>query len=215
MKHTTILCSMLLAVMASCSSPAENPDAANMPAENTEATTEAAAPPEVDSATAAQNWMEFMTPGDMHKMMASYDGKWTADMTFWMAEGAPPQTSKGECEFKMIMGGRYQQGMYKSDMNGMPFEGISSMAYDNAKKMFVNTWQDNMGTGIMYGEGPYNEATKSMELKGKMIDPATKAEKSYREIWSYPDANTMVMEMYETPMGGKEYKSMEAKYTRS
>ena len=44
----------------------------------------------VDSATAMKAWMEFATPSDMHKMMASWNGEWTGEMTMWMANGAPP-----------------------------------------------------------------------------------------------------------------------------
>jgi hypothetical protein len=35
----------------------------------------------------------------------------------------------------------------------MPFEGISTLGYDNAKKTFFSTWIDNMGTGMMVMEG--------------------------------------------------------------
>lgn len=34
----------------------------------------------------------------------------------------------------MIFGGRYQLSNYKGNFMGMPFEGMSIMGYDNAKK---------------------------------------------------------------------------------
>lgn len=34
----------------------------------------------------------------------------------------------------------------------MPFEGISTLGYDNAKKTFFSTWIDNMGNRH-YGNG--------------------------------------------------------------
>jgi Protein of unknown function (DUF1579) len=46
----------------------------------------------------------------------------------------------------MILGGRYQQSTTKGSFNNMPFEGISLLGYDNAKKVFMNSWVDNMGT---------------------------------------------------------------------
>ena len=41
-------------------------------------------PPPVDSATMMKNAMDYMTPGDVHKMLASYSGKWSEEMTMWM-----------------------------------------------------------------------------------------------------------------------------------
>ena len=36
-----------------------------------------------------QKMMDAATPGDMHKMLASFDGTWDGQMTMWMAPGAP------------------------------------------------------------------------------------------------------------------------------
>ncbi|WP_374463569.1 hypothetical protein [Chryseobacterium sp.] len=33
----------------------------------------------VDSATAMKAWMEYSTPGEMHKMLAKSDGIWTGE----------------------------------------------------------------------------------------------------------------------------------------
>ena len=38
----------------------------------------------VDSATATKAWMDFATPGDMHKMLAKSDGEWNGANTTWM-----------------------------------------------------------------------------------------------------------------------------------
>jgi len=109
-------------------------------------------------------WMTYMTPGDMHKMLAESEGEWNEDITMWMVPGAPPTKSTATAVNKMILGGRYQQSMHTGSFNGMPFEGMSTLAYDNAKKVYFTTWIDNMSTGIMQMEGPWNESTKTMEL---------------------------------------------------
>ncbi|GAA4468737.1 hypothetical protein GCM10023093_26930 [Nemorincola caseinilytica] len=215
MKKTSIYLSLAAAslMMASCGNAPEKeaPATAEAPATVAEAP---AAPAPVDSATAMQNWMAYATPGDMHKMMAEEEGNWTAEITSWMAEGAPAQTSKGEAQYKMIMGGRYQQCMFKGDMGGMPFEGMSLSGYDNSKKVFMSTWVDNMGTGMMAMEGTYDAATKKLEMKGKGVDPSNNTECAMREVVTHTDAKHMTMEMYSTPQGGKEFKNMEIKYTK-
>jgi hypothetical protein len=170
--------------------------------------------PPMDSAAQMKAWESYMTPGDLHKWMASTDGKWTGEETSWMAPGAPPSgPNKVSVENKTILGGRYQESVYKGKMMGMDFEGHGMLAYDNAKKKFVNTWVDNMGTGVMVMEGPYDENTKTITLTGKMMDPSTGKDTEMREVLKIIDDKTQVMEMYCTK-DGKEFKNMEIKLAK-
>lgn len=162
-----------------------------------------ATPPMPDSATMMKNWQAYMTPGQPHQMIASWNGTWNGDVSMWMAPGAPPSKSTSTTTNKMALGGRYQISEHKGSFDGMPFEGMSTLAYDNAKKMFISTWIDNMGTGIMVVQGPWNEATKSMDLKGKMTDPNTGNDIDVRETFKVVDDNTQVMEMYCNGADGK------------
>jgi hypothetical protein len=162
---------------------------------------------------AMKAWMDYATPGPMQKMIAMADGNWKADMTFWMAPGAPPMTNTGSCTNKMIMGGRYQETRFTSTMDGQPFEGTGLLGYDNVRKVFVTTWIDNMGTGIMYLEGPWDEATRSITFTGNATDAVAGKALPVRQVVKWVDDNNQVMEMY-MMADGKEYKSMELKYTR-
>lgn len=170
----------------------------------------------VDSATAMKNWTEYATPGEMQKMLAKSDGNWTGETTMWMENGAKPMVSKSEATNKMMYGGRYQITNHKGDFMGMPFEGMSIVGYDNSKKKFVSTWIDNMGTGIMHSEGDWNPSTKSVEFKGKMTDASRPGKEcDFREVFTFVDDNTQKLEMYgPDSKTGKEYKTMEIKYSR-
>ena len=167
-----------------------------------------------DSATMMKNWQEYMTPGDMHKMMASWDGTWTGQITMWEKPDAPPTTSTGTAVNKMVMNGLYQESTHTGDMMGMPFEGHSTLAYDNAKKMFINTWIDNMGTGIMIMKGTWDAATNSMTMTGTTYEPGRGKDCDLREVFKVIDDNNTVMEMYGPGPDGKEMKMMEIKSTR-
>ncbi len=170
----------------------------------------------VDSATAMKTMMEAGTPGQHHAMLAKSDGKWTAETTMWMSPGAPPVTVKSSAVNKMLFDGRYQQTTFKGDFMGMPYEGSSITGYDNAKKTFFTTWMDNMSTGILNMEGTWDEASKTINFKGKMICPANGKECEMREIYKIVDDNTHIMEMYGPDMQtGKEYKNMEIKFVKS
>ena len=166
-----------------------------------------------DSASAMKMWMDYMVPGTFHKMLAKDEGSWTEETTFWMTPGAPPTTSSMSSENKMIMGGRYQQSIHKGTVNGMPFEGISTVGYDNAKKVFFSTWIDNMGTGLTYMEGKYNPVMKNITFLGKMVDPMSGKDKSVREVFTMIDDNNQTITMFYSA-NGKEYKSMEIHFKR-
>ncbi len=167
-----------------------------------------------DSATMMKNWQDYMTPGDMHKMMATWDGTWSGDITMWMAPGEPEQKTTSATVNKMIMNGLYQESTHTGEMMGMPFNGKSTVAYDNHEKQFVSTWIDNMGSGIMMMKGPWDETTKTITMKGTMTDPGTKMETAVKETFKVIDDNTQEMEMFVAMPDGSEFKTMNIKYTR-
>ncbi|MBP9213524.1 MAG: DUF1579 domain-containing protein [Chitinophagaceae bacterium] len=197
-------------LFAACNDASKTTDAAK-----TDSPTVAVFVP-VDSATAEKNWMAYMTPGDVHKMIVSWDGKWNTEMSSWMSPDAPPMKSTGTSINKSVLGGRYQESVHTSTMMGMSFEGHGTLGYDNAKKVFESTWIDNFGTGIIKLVGAWDDATKSITLVGKCVDPASGKECEMREIFKVVDENTHTMEMYsQNPKDGKEMKMMEMKFVRA
>ena len=162
-----------------------------------------------DSATVAKAWADYATPSKAHEMLAKDTGTWDAEMTFWMPESPEPQKATSVATYKMILDGKYQEGVFKGDMWGMPFEGRGTTAYDNASKQFITTWIDNMGTGMLVSRGQYDETSKTITFSGAMVDPVTGKEKKVKEIITYIDDNTQKMEMFDIDANGKEFKNME------
>ena len=168
----------------------------------------------IDSAMMDKYWKEGMTISEQHKMMAKSAGTWDGQVTMWMADGAPPMTSKSTTVTTSLYGGLYQQSKHSGDMMGMPFEGMSIMGYDNMKKEFFSTWIDNMGSGILVSTGQWDEASKKLTLTGTM-KCMNGQNANEREVFTMIDDNNQVLEMYgPDSKTGKEYKSMEIKYTR-
>jgi Protein of unknown function (DUF1579) len=170
--------------------------------------------PRPDSATMMKNWTTYMTPGEKHRLMAGWEGKWTGEVTIWPAPGAPPQKSTTTAVNKMVLNGLYMESEHKGSFDGMPFLGKGTMGFDNLRGVFVSTWIDNMGSGIMYLEGVPDEMGKAISLKGRMFDPALAVMTEVRETLRLINDNSQVMEMYHTLPGEKEMKVMEIKYTR-
>lgn len=159
-------------------------------------------------------WQTFMTPGDMHKNLASSAGNWKAEMTMWMAPGSEPTKSTVTAKNEMIMGGRYLESTFKGDFMGMPFEGTSTTGFDNGKKKFISTWIDNMGSGIMVSEGNWNAEKNRIEMSGKQTDPMTGKDLKVREHFTFNADGTQFMEMW-MEHDGKEFKAMEIRFIKA
>jgi hypothetical protein len=139
-------------------------------------------------------WQDYMTPGDMHKMLAKYDGTWNESVTVWMQPGAAPTNSNSTAVNQMILGGLYQESKITGSIMGMPFEGFSLLGYDKIKKTFTSTWLDN--------------------FKGSSLNPMSGKNMDEKEVVHYIDDNTQKVEMFmETPNG--EFKTMEINMTRA
>lgn len=159
-------------------------------------------------------WMDYMTPGDMHKWMSKHVGTWESEVTQWMDPTADPVKVKATDVITMSMDGRYQVGNYSSNIMGMPMMGQSTLAYDNAKKMFVSTWIDNLGTGIVMMSGNYDPATKTLTLKGTQTDPMSGQDSQIKQVNVFHDDDTYTFSMYGAGPDGSEMKFMEGTFKR-
>jgi hypothetical protein len=165
--------------------------------------------------------MEMAKPGENHKLLANGVGTWTYTVKFWMSPDAPPMESSGTAVAREVMGGRYFITDHSGKMQ-MPgpdgklmdaeFKGMSVEGYDNAKKKFVSSWIDNMGTGIMNSEGTYDAASKTLTYRAE-YEPMPGMKTKVRETVKLTDKDHHAFEFFED-RGGKEVKTMEIHYTR-
>ena len=160
-------------------------------------------------------WMKNAAPGDAHKVLDAFIGKWNHTVRWWMAPDAPPQESKGSNVNSWIMGGRYLQQVVNGQAMNQPFEGMGIIGYDNLRTEYVSIWIDNMGTGIMISTAQYEPETMTFMEKGSLADPMTgEKNRNFRGAWSIVDQNHFTYELFLTGPDGKEFKSMEIAYTR-
>ncbi|HOZ70065.1 MAG TPA: DUF1579 domain-containing protein [Chitinophagaceae bacterium] len=159
-------------------------------------------------------WQDFMTPGAMHKWLASHVGTWESEVQMWMDPAAPPTKSASTDVVTMSMNGLFQIGHFTSTMMGMPFQGQSTLGYDNAKKKFVLSWIDTFSSGMVIMNGDYDPATKTLSLSGVQTDPVTGKDSPIRQVNVYHDENSYTSSMYGAGPDGKEMKFMEGTYKR-
>ena len=169
----------------------------------------------IDAQTAEEikAYMDFVTPGAMHKWLASFEGTWEAYAISYM-DPVKPDTSKLTQTYSMILNGLYQEAKITGEMMGMPFEGRSWSGFDNAKKKFVMTWLDNVSSGTTYLTGDYDAASKTLNLKGTQTNPANGKDMRIREVLKMIDNDTYILTMYGDGPDGKEIKFMEGTFKR-
>jgi hypothetical protein len=160
-----------------------------------------------------KKWMDYSTPGKEHKEFAKRDGDWTYTNKMWMDPNAEPITYSGDVKFEMLLDGRYSQMVVTGKVMGMDYKGIGIDAYDNGKKNYISIWIDNFGTGVMYMEGNYDEASKMIIYTGKMYDPMAGKDTEVKETLKIIDDKNFELDMYNIS-NGKEIKSMEMKCTK-
>ena len=160
-----------------------------------------------------EKWLETIKLGDEHMMLAEDVGKYTYVSTFWMAPGSEPMTSKGTTVIEPIMEGRYFAENHEGSAMGMPFQGMSISGYDNVEKMYVSTWIDNMGTGIMKFTGQMNDDNQ-MVSNAKAVNPMTGDRETHKVvITQLDDGHQMDYYVLSAP-GADEFHSMKIVYTR-
>jgi hypothetical protein len=207
MKNLIAVLVMLLLFFVSCKKEVKT-EVGTVNAKDSIITTKPIAEEPVDSATEMKAWQDYAKPGEPHKLMTDEVGTWNCDMTFWYEPNGKPEKSSSVANVKMILGGRYQETNYQGKIMGQPFEGKSTLAYNNASKEYTTTFIDNMGTGMMVAMGKYDDKTKSIELKGEVVNPVNQKKTPFREIYTIVDPQTRKMEMFDVK-NGNEYKSME------
>ncbi len=158
-------------------------------------------------------YQKLAVPGTSHKVLARMAGIWDTNTVSWFEPGKPPVTSKGECEQKMLLDGRFLHQKFKGDMMGAAFTGIGITGYDNFKKRYVSVWLDSMSTGIFYFEGVATKDPQTIVMECRTEDPARGPVK-WRSVTKIMDEDTHLFEMYITDKSDKEQKMMEITYTR-
>ena len=170
----------------------------------------------MDAATQAMmaTWQAYASPNNNHKILDPLVGTWGHVVKWWMTPGNQPETSKGTSETTWMMGGRYLRNSVKGMSMGQPFEGTGFMGFDNGKQAYQTIWMDNMGTGMMIGEGTYDPGTKTLTDHGRFTDPMI-GQRSYRGVITFIDDDHHSYELYVADENGKEFRMMEIMYTRT
>lgn len=174
-----------------------------------------AQPDEAEMAKAMEAYMKLAAPGEQHKLLDPFIGKWkTATKIFMGGPGSPAMESVGTCENKWVLGGRFVYTEQKGTMMGQPFEGMGLTGFDKPRNMFVSMWADNQGTHLLTMKGMADPSGKtftyygemdeaSMNVYGRMVKYVTRVIDKDKHVFEITDLHA-----------GDNYKVVEITYTR-
>ena len=172
--------------------------------------------PAADMQEMMKKWTEVATPGEGHKLLEQFAGKWdTVTRMWWEGPGKPPSETKGSAETKWVLEGRFLLEEGSGQMMGMSYKSVSYLGFDNYKKRYIVSYLDNMGTAMYTGEGKFDQSNKVMTLFGKMDDCIMgERDKPVKYVTRIISKDKHVFEIYDEVGSPNEYKAVEVIYTR-
>lgn len=172
---------------------------------------EPAMSPEAAAEMAA--WEKASQPGPQHEALAAMAGEWDLDLTFWMEPGGEPMKTTATASRRMTFGGRFLEEEVTGNVMGEPFQGRAVTGYDNVTGKWWSTWIDNHTTGLMAGEGEWDEETNTGTFHFTASDPVSGEKRRVEGVTKIHSTDHEVHEMWEE-RGGERFKSMEIVYRR-
>lgn len=145
-------------------------------------------------------------------------GTWYYDLKYWAKEGAAPQVSSGTMINEIALGERFLSSKTALILNiggqNIPYEAVGFLGYDTAKKAYISVWLDTMRTGVMTGEGQYNEEKRTITEKGSFRHPLIEKEQAYRSEVQFIDDNTHKRTIFLIGRSKADFKVIEMEFQR-
>jgi len=158
-------------------------------------------------------------PGPEHKQLEAMAGAWNQEIKYWMERDKPPMVIKGNCESRMIMGGRFLSSECKSNAGGMTIESQVIIGFDRRHKKFTSVAFDSSATYYVAAAGPYDESRKAIVMSGEDFDPVLGGKQIYDFVIRVISPDQFVTEIIfkdEAHTEGKgDFKMVELTFTRA
>ena len=173
------------------------------------------APGAEELAAAMAKARRFTQPGEHHKALARFVGKWTTETRIFMA-GKPTPAEKGVAEFTWLMPGRWVKAETDGALMGQSMKTFMMIGYDNFKMSYVSTQVSNLDTAMTHAEGDMDPGGKALLLYGTLDEYTTgEHDKMVRYVWRFPSADRLVLEIHDLPIGENNTKVIEVTYSRA
>src|SRR5690554_879321 len=164
----------------------------------------------------AQNqdpWSVYMTPADVHTLFSKYTGNFKMEMTVGIGSSQPTVFTM-DSHHQMLLGGRFLEMKQQGDMMGVDYQCMTTLGFNTIDRQMALTTITNMGTGTLSLFGKWDKKDKSATLYGKLTNPVTKNIINVKQIISFPDKDTILIESFDQEGDKPEVKTVQYKFIR-
>lgn len=163
-----------------------------------------------------KKWKEVSTPGENHKKLDAFIGKWDVESKMWPGGPATaPVVDKGSTTYAWDLGGRFVKQEYDGMMMGMSMHGTGYTGYDNYAKKYIGVWMDNSSTSFFPMDGAFNKEGNVLTMYGKMDEWMTgEIGKNVKYVIRFLSKDKIVFEIHDLSLGEANTKMMEMTMTR-
>ena len=172
------------------------------------------APTQSEMAAMMAKAKRFTQPGDAHKQLERFLGKWTTE-TRMFAMGKPTPPEKGTADFSWLMSGRWLKMESIGTMMGLPAQAFMIIGYDNFKQSYVSTHLSNIDTAMTHAEGDMDPSGKTLISYGTLDEYLTgEHDKMVKYVWRFVSPTHLVLEVHDLPIGETNTKVVEITFRK-
>ena len=164
-----------------------------------------------------EKWQRYCAPGEEHGKLELFLGEWNTELRFTQSYGAMTSEAveKGTCTFRWLIEGLWVQSESKGTVLGMPVHSFMTIGYDRMKMSYVTSAVDSMNTYMLHSEGDFDPKGKVLITYGTLDEWITgEHDKMVKYVWRFVDADKIVFEVHDLPIGEENTKVVEITYTR-
>lgn len=158
-------------------------------------------------------WTRAWTPGKAHARLASRAGFWKLTTRTWGDPSEEPVVTETTAVREMVLGERVLREEVVGEVQGLEFQSLGYLGYDNVTRRWWNLWMDSLSTAPVFTTGTEDPEASVLELTGEYADPVTGATRPVRTVIRFVDYDTERFEWWET-RDGEEVKTMDVLYQR-
>jgi hypothetical protein len=159
-------------------------------------------------------WAQLSKPGPSHKLLSGFVGNWSVEVEFWSSADTKGEVSQGNSRIVEILGGRFLEEHFVGRLGSEGYAGLGIIGYDNGSRLFKSVWIDSLNTALTTSDGRFMADSNSFEFESKVYDPLASGEKVVRSSLVINSHDSYRFSMFTRDTQGREFKSLEMRYSR-
>lgn len=152
----------------------------------------------------------------MHHRIAQMVGEWEGVTQVWFDPSQPPASETAQCgSIRPVLGGRFLLHEYRTSFGDDAHEGIAIYGAHLDADAFESAWVDSFhtGTNVMFSTGKASQAPR-FSVQGSYGGGQQGPSWGWRTEIDQPDADTLVITMFNIEPQAEATKAVETRYRR-